>query len=187
MRAALVCGLLLGVAAEGLCGESGKASSPEIPRKLELNDQYDNAHVMSFPATNVIFLTIADRKGSEQIGAWITALKARPAAPVDIRGLADLGGVPGFLRGRIRKQFRETIHYPVMMDWSGKACAKFKYVSDSANIYIIDRNGNLAGHFHGRAGETNLAAAFAVLDKAIATPVVSSSPTNRSTVTAGMP
>lgn len=185
MRAAILCSLMLAVAGEAFGGDSAKSNAPEIPRKLELNDQYDQEQVMTFPATNVIFLTIADRKGSEQIGAWITALKARPASPVDIRGLADLGGVPGFLRGRIRKQFRETIHYPVMMDWSGRVCARFNYVADSANIYIIDRNGNLAGHFHGRAAETNLNAAFVALDKAVATPAVSA--TNRQPVTAGMP
>lgn len=185
MRATIVCSLMLALAGRGFGGDSVKSNEPEIPRKLELNDQYDKAQVMTFPATNVIFLTIADRKGSDQIGAWITALKARPATVVDIRGLADLGGVPGFLRGRIRKQFRETIQYPVMMDWSGKVCAKFNYVPDLANIYIIDRNGNLAGHFHGRAVETNLNAAFVALDKAAATPVVNS--TNRQPVTAGMP
>ncbi|MBK7999261.1 MAG: hypothetical protein IPK15_11255 [Verrucomicrobia bacterium] len=149
---------------------------PKIPQRLELSDQYDTKHVVSFPTTNVIFLTIADRKGSEQIAGWITALKARPEMPVDIRGLADVGGVPGFLRGRIRKRFQETILYPVMMDWSGKVCAQFKYVPDLANVYIIDRNGALVGHFSGRTNAAGLKEAFVALDKALATPV--NAPTN---------
>ncbi len=144
---------------------------PKIPQRLELSDQYDTKHVVSFPTTNVIFLTIADRKGSEQIAGWITALKARPEMPVDIRGLADVGGVPGFLRGRIRKRFQETILYPVMMDWSGKICAQFKCVPDLANVYIIDRNGSLVGHFSGRTNDASLKEAFVALDKALATPV----------------
>lgn len=144
---------------------------PKIPQRLELSDQYETKHVLTFPATNVVFLTIADRKGSEQIAGWITALKARPERPVDIRGLADVGGVPGFLRGRIRKGFQETILYPVMMDWSGKVCAQFKYVPDRANVFIIDRNGSLVGHFSGRTNATSLKEAFVALDKALATPV----------------
>lgn len=143
---------------------------PQIPQRLELSDQYDAKQVVSFPTTNVIFLTIADRKGSEQIAGWITALKARPEMPVDIRGLADVGGVPGFLRGRIRKRFQETILYPVMMDWSGKICAQFKYVPDQANVYIIDRNGSLVGHFSGKTNSASLKDAFVALDKALATP-----------------
>lgn len=144
---------------------------PQVPRRLELNDQYDAKQVVSFPATNVIFLTIADRKGAGEIAGWIMALKARPEMPVDIRGLADVGGVPGFLRGRIRKQFQETILYPVMMDWSGKVCAQFRYVPDRANVYILDRNGSLVGHFSGRTNATSLKEAFVALDKALATPV----------------
>lgn len=150
--------------------EEEKNPGPQIPQRLELNDQYDAKQVVSFPTTNVIFLSIADRKGSEQIAGWITALKARPEMPVDIRGLADVGGVPGFLRGRIRKRFQETILYPVMMDWSGKICAQFKYVPDQANVYIIDRNGSLVGHFSGKTNSASLKDAFVALDKALATP-----------------
>jgi hypothetical protein len=165
--------LFLLVAAFSLAASRAEESKPEpqIPKRIELSDQHDTKHIVSFPTTNVIFLTIADRKGSDQIAGWITALKARPEMPVDICGLADVGGVPGFLRGRIRKRFQETILHPVMMDWSGKVCAQFKYVPDQANIFIIDRNGSLAGHFHGKAGEANLKEAFLALDKALATPV----------------
>jgi hypothetical protein len=162
--------LILALAFTAWAGEEAKLG-PQIPQRLELSDQYDTKHVVSFPTTNVIFLTIADRKGSEQIAGWITALKARPEMPVDICGLADVGGVPGFLRGRIRKRFQETILYPVMMDWSGKVCAQFKYVPDQANVFIIDRNGSLVGHFSGKTNAASLKEAFIALDKALATPV----------------
>lgn len=162
--------LILALAFTAWAGEEAKLG-PQIPQRLELSDQYDTKHVVSFSTTNVIFLTIADRKGSEQIAGWITALKARPEMPVDIRGLADVGGVPGFLRGRIRKRFQETILYPVMMDWSGKVCAQFKYVPDQANVYIIDRNGSLVGHFSGQTNAASLKEAFVALDKALASPV----------------
>ena len=63
-----------------------------------------------------------------------------------------------------------------MMDWSGKVCAQFKYVPDLANVYIIDRNGALVGHFSGRTNAAGLKEAFVALDKALATPV--NAPTN---------
>lgn len=148
------------------CNAEEPKPAPAIPQRVELSDQYETPHVLTFPTTNVTFLTIADRKGSEQIAGWVTALKARPEMPVDIRGLADVGGVPGFLRGRIRKRFQETILYPVMIDWSGKVCAQFNYVPDQANVYIIDRNGGVVGHFSGKASEASLKEAFVALDKA---------------------
>lgn len=168
-RILLLCLVAVFLVRVGANGASKEA--PKIPQRIELGDQYDAIHLVSFPATNVIFLTIADRKGSEQIAGWISALKGRPQMPVDIRGLADVGGVPGFLRGRIRKRFQETIQYPVMMDWSGKVCAQFNYVPDQANVFIIDRNGSLVGHFSGKTNSVSLKEAFVALGKAIATPV----------------
>ncbi len=144
----------------------------KISQRIELHDQYQNLQSLNFPATNVTFLTIADRKGSKQIEGWITALKAHHKGPLDIRGLADVGGVPSLLRGRIRKRFQETILYPVMMDWSGDVCARFRYVADQANVIIIDRNGSIAGRFSGQATEASLKAAFVALEKAVATPML---------------
>lgn len=170
----------------GLCAlvpaAEEQSFTSKISQRIELHDQHQKLQALSFPATNVTFLTIADRKGSEQIAAWITVLKARPAGPVDIRGLADVGSVPSLLRGRIRKRFQESILYPVMMDWSGDVCAKFRYVPDRANVVIIDRNGRIAGRFSGEASVTNLAAAFAVMEQALLIP--SNAASNRLTMKA---
>lgn len=160
----------------GLCSLAPAAEHPftsKISQRIELHDQYQKLQTLGFPTTNVTFLTIADRKGSVQVAGWITALKARHAGPIDVRGLADVGGVPFLLRGRIRKRFQESILYPVMMDWSGDVCAKFGYVEDQANVIIIDRNGSIAGRFSGTATETNLTEAFVAIDKAAATPLIS--------------
>lgn len=167
--------LCFGLCATALAAEE-HAFTSTISQRIELYDQYQKLQVLSFPATNVTFLTIADRKGSEQIAGWITALKAHHAGPIDIRGLADVGGVPSLLRGRIRKRFQESILYPVMMDWSGDVCAKFGYVEDQANVIIIDRNGSVAGRFSGKATEANFKDAFVALQKALAAPLIP--PTN---------
>lgn len=164
----------------GLCSLAPAAEehpfTSKISQRIELHDQYQKLQTLSFPTTNVTFLTIADRKGSVQVAGWITALKERHAGPIDVRGLADVGGVPFPLRGRIRKRFQESILYPVMMDWSGDVCAKFGYVEDQANVIIIDRNGSVAGRFSGKATEANFKDAFVALQKALATPLIP--PTN---------
>ena len=62
-------------------GFAGEASKPpaHAPASIELRDQYDATQRLAFPATNVVVLTIADSKGSDQIDGWVEALKARYA------------------------------------------------------------------------------------------------------------
>ena len=91
------------------CGASEASKPPaQAPTSIELHDQYDLPQRLAFPSTNIVVLTIADRKGSEQIDGWVTALKSRCAGRFDIRGLADVGGVPGWLRGKVLKMPSEA-------------------------------------------------------------------------------
>ena len=157
---------LMLVAGSGIAGEAHLLAA-NAPACIALHDQYDAPQKLSFPTTNITVLTIADRKGSEQVDGWIAALKPRYAGRIDLRGLADVGGVPGFLQGKIRKRFQETRTYPVMMDWSGEVCARLGYQPDLANILILGRDGSVLGRFTGGAVETNRVAAFDALDKAL--------------------
>ena len=154
------------VAGSGIAGETHLLAT-NAPAGIELQDQFGAPQKLSFPTTNITVFTIADRKGSEQVDGWIAALKPRYSGRIDLRGLADVGGVPGFLQGKIRKRFQETRTYPVMMDWSGKVCARLGYQPDLANILILGRDGSVLGRFTGGAVETNRVAAFDALDKVL--------------------
>lgn len=140
------------------------------PACIELRDQFDSPQKLTFPATNITLLTIADKKGSAQVDGWIAALKSRCDESIAIRGLADVGGAPGFVQGRIRKGFQESRKYPVMLDWSGKVCAQFGYKKDEANILVLDRNGRIQARFSGIATAAAVVEVGAVLDKLLSTP-----------------
>ena len=142
------------------------------PACIELRDQFDSPHTLAFPTTNITLLTIADKTGSVQVDGWIAALKRRCDGRIAIRGLADVGGAPGFLQGRIRKGFQESRKYPVMLDWSGKVCARFGYEKDEANVLVIDRNGRIQARFTGVATAAAVAEVGVVLDKLLSTPSV---------------
>ena len=139
------------------------------PACIELRDQFDSPQKLTFPTTNLTLLTIADKKGSAQVDGWIAALKPRYSGSIAIRGLADVGGAPGFVQGRIRKGFQESRKYPVMLDWSGNVCAQFGYKKDEANILVLDRNGHIYARFTGVATTTSVAEATAVLDRFLST------------------
>ena len=162
------------VAALLAAGSLGAVEVPPLatnaPACIELHDQYDAPQRLSFPATNITVLTIADRKGSEQVDGWIAALNPRYGPRINLCGIADVGGAPSFLHAKIRKKFQETRQYPVMMDWTGKVCAQLSYKKDVVNLLVLGRDGAILGRFSGLANGPNVAEACAVLDKALSDP-----------------
>ena len=134
---------------------------------FELRDQYDNPHTISFPATNVTLMTVADRKGSEQIDGWIAPVKERYGDRIAIEGIADVSTVPRLLRSMVRKQFKKDRAYPVMLDWDGPVARSFNYQKDKANFFVIDRQGRITGCFSGATNDVALKALFASIDLAI--------------------
>ncbi|MEK7781867.1 MAG: hypothetical protein AAB370_10255, partial [Verrucomicrobiota bacterium] len=60
------------------------------PACIELPDQFEKPQKLSFPKTNLTVLTIADRKGSEQIAAWVEPVAKKFGTRVDVRGIADV-------------------------------------------------------------------------------------------------
>jgi uncharacterized protein YfaP (DUF2135 family) len=160
----------LALSLSALCASpAADAPSPpaRAPASLELHDQYDQPQRLAFPATNVVVLTIADQKGSAQIDAWVTEIKARYAGRLDLRGLADVRGVPGFLRGKVRKKFQETRRYPVMMDWSGTVCSQFGFQPGAANVLVLGPDGAIQARLAGPARADTLEELFTVLDRAL--------------------
>lgn len=141
--------------------------STKVLTAIDLNDQYDAPRSLRFPTTNITVLAIADRKGAAQVDDWIATLKLRYGGRIDIRGLADVGGVPGFLRGRIRKKFQETRSHPVMMDWSGKVCARLGYQPGVANLLVLGGDGTILARFLGAASDAAVREACVVLDTAL--------------------
>jgi len=137
------------------------------PPSIELHDQFDAPQTLSFPATNVTLLTIADKKGSEQVAGWIAPLKQRFGKRIDIRGLADVSTVPRPFRGMVRKKFQKLQTYPVMLDWSGEAVKAFTYVPDKANVLLVDGRGLILERISGEANPKAVQDLCAAIDRAL--------------------
>ena len=137
------------------------------PSSIELRDQFDAPQTLSFPATNVTLLTIADKKGSEQIAGWVAPLKQRFGKRIDIRGLADVSTVPRPLRGMVRMKFQKLHTYPVMMDWSGEAVKAFTYVPDKANVLLLDERGQILKRISGEANPKAVQELCDAIDRAL--------------------
>jgi hypothetical protein len=133
-----------------------------------LHDQFGAPQILVFPTTNITVLTIADRKGSEQISAWVLGIKRRFANGFNIRGLADVSAVPGPLHSLVRRKFQRVQAYPVMMDWTGDAVKRFSYTRGKANLLVLDTRGRIAKRYCGEATPQLIEDLSAVIDLLIA-------------------
>jgi hypothetical protein len=121
------------------------------PACIELPDQFEKPQKLSFPNTNLTVLTLADRKGSEQIAGWVEPVAKQFGPRVDVRGIADVSAVPRLLRGTVRAAFRKEQSYPVMMDWAGKEVAKFAPKENVTTVLLIDGQGKILRRYEGVA------------------------------------
>jgi len=161
----LVVTLATGVGAAPKAESSVKPTN--APSSIELHDQFGAPQKLSFPAANVTLLTIADKKGSEQISGWIAPLKQRFGKRIDIRGLADVSTVPRPLRGIIRRKFQKLQTYPVMMDWWGEAVKAFTTVPNNANVLVLDRRGHILKRISGEANPKAIEDMCAAIESAL--------------------
>jgi hypothetical protein len=147
------------------CAGETNAVPKKIPA-LKLSDQYDHPQRIDFPRTNLFVLTVADRAGSKGIDAWVRPLKQRYGDRFEILGVADLGKVPGFMQGFIKRMFKKEIPHPVMCDWSGDVAKNLVCEKDRPNIFVVGRTGEILY----RVAGTNSPSAFtnlcAALDRA---------------------
>jgi hypothetical protein len=161
--------LFVVIGPEAAAGESS-ARTGRVWAGLEMRDQFNTEQSLTFPSTRVTLLTIADRKGADQIAGWIAPIKRRFGNQIDVRGIADVSTVPAPLRGMVRKKFQKSQSYPVMMDWSGQACASIGYQPGAANLVVFGRDGTVQARFGGEAQAPALAELCAALEKILATP-----------------
>ena len=153
--------------AHGLAGEGACSVPTNAPARIALRDQFDAPLTLAFPTTNIVFLTIADKAGSEQIAGWVAPIKERFDTRVEICGIADVSAVPRLLRGLVRNRFRKAQSHPVMLDWSGDEVKAFGCVSDQVNVFVINGEGRILKRATGPVSKTALREVIEVLDEAL--------------------
>ena len=158
MRAALLA-LLLGAAVAATAQESTLVD-------FELADQFDQVYTDEDFVGSVLVLIGGNRKGSSYTGGWTRAIQSsidgHPGAEdVQMVGLADLRGVPFFIKGLVKSKFPQQPENWVLMDWKGHLPKTYSFEPGSANILIFDREGALVLQTHGQEVEEKKAAVLA--------------------------
>lgn len=120
-------------------------------------------------------LLAGDREGSRHTRAWKEALKAAlggvPGADrVRFAGLADLRGVPGFMRGAVRARFPKEPERWVMLDWEGLFGKGYGLERGACTVLVFGADGRLAHRGGGKEPGPEAVEAAAAAVRALLAP-----------------
>ncbi len=131
--------------------------------RVKMIDQFDQQHSLSFPEERPVLITANGRRGQEQIKQWLDPLKEEFGDQVRLISVADIRGLPGFLRGSMKEKFRTDLPQPVIMDFSGDVVRLLP--SDPANVTltVLDRSGKVIFAASGSPSQAQLQSLTEVL------------------------
>jgi hypothetical protein len=146
---------------------SAEMVTNQVCASFELADQFGTNHNINFPRPEPVLLIVADRKGSEQIKGWVTAVKARYGQRLEMIGVADVGGAPGWVHGLIRKKFRKEYDYPILLDWSGRLPGLLHCERDLANVFLVAPSGRILAGVVGGYDAASLSSLTRAADRVV--------------------
>jgi hypothetical protein len=97
-------GAVLGLLA--LHGPLDAAAAPATaPARIELSDQNNTPHALTFPARKLTLISIADRHGRDQVRGWIPTV-SRFKNRLTLHAIANAQATPAVMRNNIRKRIK---------------------------------------------------------------------------------
>jgi hypothetical protein len=124
--------------------------------EFQLKDQYNKTFALNFPKDKATVLIFGDREGAKQIESWVRPLVEKYADKIDIQGVAELSAVPEIAQGVVRRIMKNQVKYSVMLDWSGAVSKSYGYQKGKANLFVIDKRGNIVAEVAGAASAAEL-------------------------------
>jgi hypothetical protein len=137
-----------------------------------LADQFGQTNRVEFPRDRPLLLLVGDRRGSEEVDAWIAPLKQRWSTIADLAGIADVSAAPRFLRGRIQEGIRKQRPRPLLLDFDGKVTTPLRLSPRTANLLVVDRDGRVLARLTGKPDDAKLEAVRAALETPRTPPVI---------------
>jgi hypothetical protein len=143
----LLCGCLFGC--RGTLPRLGSLMS------FDMEDQFRNSHSHADFKGRVLVVIGSDRGGASAAKNWGKAL-ARSLKPemdsglMSLIALADLKGVPFFLKDYVRGEFYKNAGDWALMDWKGLFADSYGFIAGNANVLVFDKEGVLVYQAHYR-------------------------------------
>lgn len=167
----------LPIAALALLVLAVTSTAAQPPRLIdyEMESQFEAVHTAAEVRDRVVVVIAAGRKGRDHTAAWGDAVRERLAGPLSsgtaaVVPVADLRGVPGFLKGRIRGRFPEEPERWVLMDWEGRFAEAYDLDEEAVSLLLFASDGALVTRMSTReVNEALVAHLQALVDEAVGT------------------
>jgi len=116
---------------------------------FELQDQFDEVYTNSDYEQQIVLVIGSDKEGKKYNPIWSEAITSAihrhgSADQVSMLGIANLRGVPFFLKGMIKGKLPKDPENKLLLDWSGHFAKAYKFEDNVSNIVMFDKDGNLA-------------------------------------------
>ncbi|MEJ2048838.1 MAG: hypothetical protein P8Y60_03170 [Calditrichota bacterium] len=116
--------------------------------KFKMKDQFGNSHSNTAFQKKIVILIGSDREGGNYNGSWGKAIhdslaEKNRAGQVEFLPVADLRGVPFFLKGFVKGKFPKKPGRWILLDWKGQFAETYHFKPDLSNILIFDQDGKL--------------------------------------------
>ena len=168
--------VIIAVTMVGLCAAPLPAQAPlgALAPDFTLRDQYDSALTLGSLRGRVVLVVAVDRHGNQYLGAYTHAVRERFGRDsVRIVPIANLRGVPFFMKGYVRGRFRgtnpdSTPKSSVFFDWGGVLARLYGFRESLTNVYLIDRAGVLRYTAAGRGTDPETRALTEALEAVVA-------------------
>lgn len=148
--------LMLCTSMVGIHAEQEKAIGLRA-KAFTLEDQFErewawNQHWHGKPTV----LVLSDWRGSDYTTRWTEPLTTQFSGRVQFVPLADVSLAPSFLKGYLRKRFREAFSYPILLDWDGDVVQHYRIQAGLPNVLFIDANGTVRLHTWGKGSADHI-------------------------------
>ncbi len=119
------------------------AADIETRIRYRMKDGQGQERVREGGADSAVLALWGDRHGKDFMEIWSPVLNDSLARTPGLQRLdfAHLKGVPFFIKGRIKKRFREDWEGVVLLDWDGEFRRAYACTADSCTAILFDRDG----------------------------------------------
>lgn len=132
---------------------------------FKIEDQFERVYTEKEYLESIVVIIGSDKDGSQYNGIWGNAigdsLKNEKNYPqIKFLRIADLRGVPFFVKGFVKGKFPKDKTRWVLLDWKGRFAKTYDFAPASSNIVIVNRQGAVVYKAFGKEPEQQKLAAI---------------------------
>lgn len=122
---------------------------------FEISDQFDKVYTDQHYHQKILIVIGSDKAGKAYNPVWSGAIEEALVNlgirnHVSILGIANLKGVPFFLKGMVKGKLPKDPDNRLLLDWGGEFAKAYKFEDKVCNIIIFDKDGKLAVKTYGK-------------------------------------